>query len=152
MNIKLKLKLQHYGFTEIKPNVMEFTHQKLRIVVDDTGYTYINASNEEHAKIIEDMMTKLGVNKNNKTIKESKIDLGKILEKQDFEYDEENGWCKVFKDHDVCIDKNQVVSFFALDIPKFLKGHDERKTRWIERFRRMGIEVKGFKEPEEFDD
>ena len=96
-----------------------------------------------------------GVSKNYKnsiyTIEE-KFD-PEVLIRNGFYYDkgDTNYYCKDFKTHTVCIDKKFGVHFYAENMEKFLSDIKDREERWKLRFKKMGIAVKKFEEPEEYE-
>ena len=161
MSIPLRLgwKLKKLGFEPQKDG--SFIYESLyrgrkntiRVFPDFT-YSY-NITDKAYQGETDRALQKLGLKYSGKKISESKVDKElyiKILLKNKFYFDDDiNMCCKDFKTHSTCLDlKTMKVSFYCDDLKDFLKGNEERKERWKQRFAEMRININGFEKTEEY--
>jgi hypothetical protein len=153
MKIQTTTKLIKQGFTlvNMNPDRLEFRHQKTLIVVDDTGYDYISATDPEHERNIQTLMQKLKIPRIDhhlqdtiKNIQEKEIPEKLLAAGYEF-VEDNNEYCKDFKTHSVCMNIQGMVSFYVDedDYDHFMMDQEERVKRWESRFRKIGVEMKG---------
>ena len=155
MNVILMMRLEKYGFEPEKDNKMVLRDHSGRViaVIDKTGYTILENEDEAWKQSIIKIMKRYEIKPSgSKVTIEEKFD-PEVLIRNGFYYDkgDTNYYCKDFKTHTVCIDKKFGVHFYAENMEKFLSDIKDREERWKLRFKKMGIAVKKFEEPEEYE-
>lgn len=127
-------------------NKYVFKTSEIYIEVDENGKFSLGSGMSEQNKNNAIMsMENMGFTYNSTPVEKPKVDIGKILTENGFEYFEPlKSYVQKFKTHLVMVTPSGNVKIFYYPdfAEKEMKDHEARINRWKQRFRKMGIDIK----------